>query len=104
MRRVLFPAVLLLAVYFAVFGGEYGMAEVRQTRALAAEAAVELEALQEETRRLELRVMALEEDPRALETLARERFGMIRDGEVLYRFAAGSEIGTDEVDTSDSGR
>jgi cell division protein FtsB len=104
MRRVLFPSVLLLAVYFAVFGGEYGMADVRQTRALAAEAAMELAGLQEEARRLELRVQALEEDPRALETLARERFGMIRDGEVLYRFAVGSPIPTGEVDTSGSGR
>ncbi|TVP42344.1 MAG: septum formation initiator family protein [Gemmatimonadales bacterium] len=104
MRRVLFPAVLLLAAYFAVFGGEYGVADVRQTRALAAEAAQELAGIQEETRRLELRVEALEEDPRTLETLARERFGMIRDGEVLYRFAVGGPARTGEVDTSHSGR
>ena len=37
------------------------------------------------------RVEALENDPQTIETLARERFGMIRDGEVLYRFAEESE-------------
>jgi cell division protein FtsB len=98
-RKILFPAVILLALYFAVFGGEYRMGDVRRAHAQADQARAERAELEAETTRLEARVDALEHDPRALEALARERFGLIRPGEVLYRFADGGEATPDEVDT-----
>lgn len=86
-RRFVLPALVGLAAYYAVFGGEYSVLEVRQIRAEAAEAHATLAELGEETERLRTRVEDLENDPRVLEDLAREDFGMIREGEVLYRFA-----------------
>ena len=35
---------------------------------------------------LRARADSLENDPAAVERLAREQYGMIREGEVLYRF------------------
>ena len=104
MTRIVFPAVLLLAGYYAVFGGEYSVADLDRTRVQVEQAAVELAELETDARRLEARVTALETDPRTLERLAREDIGMIRDGEVLYRFADGGETRTSEVDRGDGGR
>ncbi len=100
MRRIAFFGALLLAGYYALFGGEYGVSDVRTTRALADEARVELASLRAETARLEARVDALENDPRTLETLAREELGMIRRGEILYRFVGPGG----EVDRQGAGR
>ncbi len=104
MTRIVFPAVFLLAGYYAVFGGEYSVADLDRTRVQVEQAAGELAELETEARRLEARVTALETDPRTLERLAREDIGMIRDGEVLYRFADGGVPRTSEVDTRDGGR
>jgi len=54
---------------------------LRQRDALVAER----ETLAAETRALEARLEALREDPEALETLARERYNMRREGEQVIR-------------------
>jgi cell division protein FtsB len=104
MRRILLAALFILAGYYAVFGGEYTVADVRRAHDRADEARTELAHLQAETEALEARVDALEHDPRTLEALARERFGLVRDGEVLYRFADTGTGAPDGVDTGPSGR
>ena len=85
--RLLVPGLLAIAVYYAVFGGEYSVFELRASRsALEGErmALVELEAQLDS---MTAWVEALRTDPATLERVARERFGMIKDGETLYRFA-----------------
>jgi cell division protein FtsB len=104
MRRFLLPGFLVLAAYWAFFGGEYSVADAKRARAQLDVAGAELAVLQDQARRLESRVEALEHDPRTLETLAREHFGMIRPGEILYRFADGGGEGGDEVDTGSTRR
>ena len=86
MKKLIFPLVLGLAGYYAAFGGEYSLFEVREIRREMEAKTAELERLRAEADSLRGRVAALENDPVAIERLARERFGMIRDGEVLYRF------------------
>ncbi len=86
MRRLLFPALLGLAVYFAVFGGEYSVFELRRARQQTGEEATELDRLRGELDSLTAWVDSLETDSATLERLARERFGMTREDEVLYRF------------------
>lgn len=86
MKKLIFPVVLGLAAYYAAFGGEYSLLEVREIRREVETKRAELERLRAEADSLRGRVAALENDPVEIETLARERFGMIRDGEVLYRF------------------
>ena len=91
MKWLIFPVVLGLAAYYAAFAGEYSLLEVRGIRRETESTNADLVRLRAETDSLRGRVEALENDPPTIETLARERFGMIRDGEVLYRFAEESE-------------
>lgn len=86
LSRVVLPAALLLAGYYAVFGGEHSVLDVRRARAQRAAELAELARLEAENDSLRALVDSLESDPATLERLARERFGLIRDGEVLYRF------------------
>ncbi|MBD0318845.1 MAG: septum formation initiator family protein [Gemmatimonadetes bacterium] len=85
-RRLLAGGALLVAGYYAIWGGEYSawdLVRLRRDRAAAeaelAEARVHVDSL----RGLAVR---LEKQDSAVERIARERFGMIREGELLYRF------------------
>ena len=87
MRRVILPALLGLALYYALFGGDYSVFELRRARIEREREAV---ALAERRRQIDsLRAWAdsLNVDSVTLERIARERFGMIREGEILYRYA-----------------
>ena len=99
LSRILLLGLLVLAAYYALFGGEYSVFEVRATRARIAEQEAELERLRHQIDSLRARADSLESDPAVLERIARERFGMIRDGEVLYRFAEpdSTEEGAEEA-------
>jgi cell division protein FtsB len=96
-RRFLFPGLVLLALYYALFGGEYSAFELWGIRSEGRESVIRVEELTELTEKLGTRAEALESDDRALEFIARENFGMIRDGEILYRFA---DSGEDEEEGS----
>ena len=85
-RRLVLPTLVGLSVYFAVFGGEYSVSEVRRIRVERAELEERLAELERANDSLRARAEALESDSATIERLARERYGMIRKGEVLYRF------------------
>ena len=78
--------VLALASYYAVFGGEYSVFELRSARAGVLEQQDNLEAVGVEIDSLRAWADSLRNDPGTIERIAREEFGMIRDGETLYRF------------------
>ena len=99
LTKLLLPAVLLVAGYYVVFGGEHSLLDVRRARADLAAAAIELDRLRVANDSLRAMADSLETDPAMLERLARERFGLIRDGEVLYRFAP-----ADSADADSAGR
>ncbi len=86
---ILLP-VLGVAGYFAFFGGEYSWLDLRRLdrERKAQEAAVR--ATRQEVKVLRARADTLERDSLALERLAREKYGLIRPGERLYRFADGA--------------
>ncbi len=86
-KRIILPALIGLAAYFAVFGGEYSLLEVRRARAERQEEAVRLAELKRMNDSLRAWGDSLEADSATIERLARERYGMIREGEVLYRIA-----------------
>ncbi len=102
LKRMVVPAVIGLALYFALFGGEYSLLESRAIRAGARDAAAELDALESRIDSLSAWADSLESDSVVLERLARERYGMIRDGEVLYRFADPDSTVADSVPAGDS--
>ncbi len=78
-------AVILLAILYALVGGEYSTTdwltlrrEERTVQTSIAELTVEVDSL----RRLARQLVT---DPRMQERIAREEFGMVRPGEFLYR-------------------
>ena len=91
-RKAVPALVLSIAVYYAVWGGEYSVFDLRTLSVRQQAAEVELAELRQEVDSLSTLHERLENDPATLEAVARERFGMIRDGELLYRFV--------EVDTA----
>jgi len=87
-KRLILPALIGLSAYFALFGGEYSVFEVRRVRADKVELEQRLAELERANDSLRTWAEALETDSATIERLARERYGMIRGGEVLYRIAA----------------
>ena len=75
--------VALLAL--AVWGGEYGTADWITIRRQLAEERAKVAVLHVEIDSLARLAHDLETNPAVQERVAREQFGMIRDGEVLYR-------------------
>ena len=69
----------------AVWGGEYGTADWITIRRQLAEERAKVAALRVKIDSLAKLAHDLETNPVVQERVAREQFGMIRDGEVLYR-------------------
>ncbi|HEX2249141.1 MAG TPA: septum formation initiator family protein [Gemmatimonadales bacterium] len=82
---------LLLALYFALQGGEYGILDLHQLRESEVEESTAVARLHQVVDSLERLARAIERDPRVQERVARERFGMIRKGEFLYRLVPTAE-------------
>lgn len=76
-------AVVLLAL--AAWGGEYSTADWLTMRRQLAEERERVAALRVEVDSLAQAAQGLETNPAVQERVAREEFGMIRDGELLYR-------------------
>ncbi len=72
-------------VALAVWGGEYGTADWITIRRQLAEERAKVAVLRVEIDSLAKLAHDLETNPAVQERAAREQFGMIRDGEVLYR-------------------
>lgn len=87
LKRLVFPALLGLAVYYAAFGGEHSYFDLRRATTAIDSESVELTELGVDIDSLRARIDSLESDSATLERVARERYGMIRQGEILYRFA-----------------
>jgi len=85
-RHLVAGAALALALYYAVWGGEYSvftLLRLKHDRVVAGE---DVARLRHEADSLRVEARKLDGDPATIERVARERFGMIRDGETLYRF------------------
>jgi len=100
LRRLTLPALLGLAFYYAVFGGEHSWLDLRRARTGIDSQTVGLAALRSDIDSLQARADSLENDSATLERVARERYGMVRKGEILYRFA---EPGDSAEDADDAG-
>jgi cell division protein FtsB len=85
-RHLLAGAVLAVALYYAAFGGEYSAVDLLRLKRDRRGAEQDLARTRREVDSLKVRARMLERDPATIERVARERFGMIREGETLYRF------------------
>ena len=96
-RRLILPALLGLAVYYAVFGGEYSLWELHGARKAIDTQRSELAVLQHEIDSLRAWADSLQNDSATIERLAREQYGMIREGEILYRFSEPPDSAADTI-------
>ena len=102
MKRLILPALIGLSVYFALFGGEYSVFDVGRVRAERVDLERRLVELEQVNECLRAWALALESDSATIERLARERYGMIREGEVLYRFTGPADPPSADSLTADS--
>jgi cell division protein FtsB len=91
LTRAIVPGLVLIAAYYALFGGEYSLLELRSARAGVVAERADLTRLELQLDSLSAWADSLRNDPVTLERIAREHFGMIREGETLYRFAVPAE-------------
>jgi cell division protein FtsB len=74
------------AAYYAFFGGEYSLMEARKLERERVREAQRLQETQREVAALRARSDSLQHDSATLERIAREKYGLIKEGERLYRF------------------
>ncbi|MEM7416551.1 MAG: septum formation initiator family protein [Gemmatimonadota bacterium] len=85
-RRLVLPGLLAAAAYWAVFGGEFSVFELSEIRGTLVAEETRLADVQTRIDSLTVWRDLLTDDPATIERVAREDFGMIREGETLYRF------------------
>jgi cell division protein FtsB len=86
LRLLVWIVVGALALAFAVEGGEYGTRDLLRQRTQKRRLTREIDSVTGVVDSLKRYEARLEHDPRLQERIAREVFGMVRDGELLYRF------------------
>ena len=86
LRMLLWIGVGTLVLIFAVEGGEYGTHDLWRQRSQMRRLTSEIDSVSRVIDSLARYETRLERDPRLQERVAREVFGMVRDGELLYRF------------------
>jgi cell division protein FtsB len=91
----LVAALVLAALAFQA--GEYSTLDWLKLRRQLAEERRTVRDLEVELDSLERLAHALETDPAAQERAAREQFGMIRKGEILYRIVPQMDAGSSET-------
>ena len=89
---VVVVSTLLSALVFGIFlVSDRGLLQVRKQRVQLAKAREEVAQLETGNKRLEAEVLALKNDPRSLEKIAREELNLVRPGEVVLVLPDGWE-------------
>jgi cell division protein FtsB len=86
-------AAIVGGLLFGAFGGEYRSIDYWKLKREVRRIEAEIAALELEVDSLAEYAELIEGDSATQERVARERFGMLRDGEVLYRVAGPGEGG-----------
>ena len=82
-------AALAFLLYFGIQGGEYATTDLLALQRQEASERAQVQRLRLVVDSLQKEAVAIEHDLRTQERVARERFGMIRRGELLYRLVPG---------------
>ena len=90
-RHLLAGLVLAVALYYAALGGEYSALDLLRLKRDRRAAEAELARTRREADSLRAQATKLERDPATIERVARERFGMLKPGEFLYRLVPTTE-------------
>ena len=87
MKRYVWWALIALAVYFAVQGGEYSTKDLYVLQRRTGSLTRQVDSLKHQVDSLGRFLKLVRSDSATMERIAREEFGMVRgDKEILYRF------------------
>jgi cell division protein FtsB len=87
MKRYVWWALIAVALFFAVQGGEYSTRDLYVLRSRTRMLTGEVDSLQRQVDSLGRYLKLVKGDSTTQERIAREEFGMVRgDKEILYRF------------------
>jgi cell division protein FtsB len=87
MKRAIWWALIAVAAYFAVQGGEYSTRDLFVLNRRTDKITREVDSLQRQVDSLSRYLKLVTSDSATMERIAREEFGMVRgDKEILYRF------------------
>jgi cell division protein FtsB len=89
--RGLIAALWVGTAYYLVFGGVYSVFDMQELDTQRGAANTRIDSLIARTDSLIHRGDSLATMPAAIERVAREEFGLIRDGELLVRFRSSAE-------------
>jgi cell division protein FtsB len=87
LRRLVWLAAGIAALWFGIEGGEYGTLAIWRQRQDQKRINHEIDSLTHIVDTLRAYQAKVERDPATQERIAREVFGMVRDKELLYRFS-----------------
>jgi cell division protein FtsB len=93
--RLIWGALILGALVFALQSGEYSTLDILRQHQRIVELSVRADSLHRAVDSLVQAERLVRSDSATQERIAREEFGLVRDGEILYRFIP---------DTADTGR
>ena len=97
MKRIIWWAVIAVAAYFAVQGGEYSTKDLFVLSHRSANLQRQVDSLQRQVDSLGRYLKLVKTDSATMERIAREEFGMVRgDKEILYRFGDGPSTSGDK--------
>ncbi|MCJ7496808.1 MAG: septum formation initiator family protein [candidate division Zixibacteria bacterium] len=85
LRRLLF-LLFLASVFYLYFGGNYGFLRILSLKKEKESIILETKRLQAQNMDLELEKEKLKNNPFYIEKVARERYGMAKEDEVIYKF------------------
>lgn len=87
-------AIALIAFAVSTVFGPQGLSSLARMRAESNQLNRSVTELQADNERLQARIQQLESDDRYIEKIARERLGLVKPGEVVYRFDTPSRAGS----------
>ena len=94
MKRYVWWALIALAVYFGVQGGEYSTKDLYVLQRRTGSLTRQVDSLQRQVDSLSRFLKLVKSDSATMERIAREEFGMVRgEKEILYRFGESPDSG-----------
>ena len=84
--RLIWGALILGALVFALHGGEYSTLDIVRQHRRVTELSARADSIQRAVDSLTRAERLVRTDPVTQERIAREEFGMVRGDEILYRF------------------
>ena len=84
-KRLLLAFIVGAPVVLYILFGNRGVVQRVRLQRQKAELEVKIREAGAETRSLQAEVKALDGDKKAIEKVAREKYGMVRDGETMYK-------------------